>query len=176
MSKSGLGSVFFRKNGPKEHVKAVMFSSGRSRTCGVAPVEILCSTWMTPTIARPPLLFVRSGLAYMCGRPILCCCMFWAVRVLWCVDRNRQATDQLLEPHVCCDVSVSPQDKFVPTNSMRLEAYIRLGLVSKSELDRALDKHLPTTAVPATTATVLQHPQEAAPSGSSVATAVPVVL
>ena len=67
-----------------------------------------------------------------------------------------------------------PQDKFVPMGSKRLQAYVRLGLVSKSELDRMLDKHLPTTVVP-TAAAVLQHPPEAAPMGSTASTAVPVV-
>lgn len=49
----------------------------------------------------------------------------------------------------------------MPMGSKRLQAYVRLGLVGKSELDSMLDKHLPTTVV----ATVLQHPppQEVAP-------------
>lgn len=64
----------------------------------------------------------------------------------------------------------------MPMGSKRLQAYVRLGLVRKSELDRMLDKHLPTTvAVPSATVAVLQHPPEAAPMGSTVATAVQVV-
>lgn len=61
----------------------------------------------------------------------------------------------------------------MPMGSIRLQAYVRLGLVSKSELDSMLDKHLPTTVV-ATATAVLQHPPEAAPMGSTVATALPV--
>lgn len=56
------------------------------------------------------------------------------------------------------------QDKFVPTGSKRLQAYQRLGLVPKSELDRMLDKHLPTTVAP-----VLFHPLVPVPAEAAVA-------
>ena len=72
-----------------------------------------------------------------------------------------------------CSLRSYTQDKFVPMGSIRLQAYIRLGLVNKSELDSMLDKHLPTTVV--ATAVVFQQPREAAPPmGTTVATAVPV--
>ncbi|CAM9850134.1 unnamed protein product, partial [Ectocarpus fasciculatus] len=38
------------------------------------------------------------------------------------------------------------KEKFVPVGSIRLQAYQKLGLVQKRELDRMLDEHLPTTA------------------------------
>lgn len=60
----------------------------------------------------------------------------------------------------------------MPIGSKRLQAYVRLGLVSKSDLDSMLDKHLPTTVV--APAMALQHPPEAPPMGSTVATAVQV--
>ncbi len=35
----------------------------------------------------------------------------------------------------------------MPAGSKRLQAYVRLGLARKSEVERMLDKHLPTTRV-----------------------------
>lgn len=56
------------------------------------------------------------------------------------------------------------QDKFVPTGSKRLQAYQRLGLVQKSELDRMLDKHLPTTGAPAFNPAIPMRMPAAAPA------------
>lgn len=53
-------------------------------------------------------------------------------------------------PPAACPTSprpTVPQDKFVPAGSKRLQAYVRLGLARKSEVDRMLDRHLPTTRV-----------------------------
>lgn len=48
-----------------------------------------------------------------------------------------------------------PQEKFVPLGSIRLQAYQKLGLVQRGELNRMLDEHLPTTVTVATVAPAL---------------------
>ncbi|CAB1097742.1 unnamed protein product [Ectocarpus sp. CCAP 1310/34] len=118
----------------------------------------VCRPFVKPNKDLELLPFGAPGLGeFVASQPAEATAVRRCVERLWLVQRDffdhlsgRQSPQHVLFRYQHMFKGI--KEKFMPLGSIRLQAYQKLGLVERGELNRMLDEHLPTTVTLATVA------------------------
>ncbi|CAM9531005.1 unnamed protein product [Ectocarpus sp. 8 AP-2014] len=130
----------------------------------------VCRPFVKPNKDLELRPFGAPGLGeFVASQPAEATAVRRCVERLWLVQRDffdhlsgRQSPQHVLFRYQHMFKGI--KEKFVPQGSIRLQAYQKLGLVQRGELNRMLDEHLPTTVPVATVAPALTSRPSAAAS------------
>ncbi|CBJ48912.1 cyclin D2 [Ectocarpus siliculosus] len=121
----------------------------------------VCRPFVKPNKDLELRPFGAPGLGeFVASQPAEATAVRRCVERLWLVQRDffdhlsgRQSPQHVLFRYQHMFKGI--KEKFVPQGSIRLQAYQKLGLVQRGELNRMLDEHLPSTVTVATVAPAL---------------------